>query len=98
MLSRQHDTAIDLAEVAVVLRARRIRPIATAAKREGYPMPGNRDAVLEFAFILGVNGGAEFQRTLDPLRGRHRRELIRVGAVEQVGSEQHAAPAAVVAG
>ena len=33
MLARKHDPAVDLAEIIVVLRPRRLRPIAGAAQR-----------------------------------------------------------------
>ena len=91
MFAGQHDTPIDLAEVTVVLAARLVRPIAAAAERERHPVPGHRDTVLEFAAILRVNGGPEFDRALDPLGRRHGGELVGIGAVEQIGPEQHAA-------
>src|SRR5690242_4718857 len=56
MLAREHDAAVDLAEIFVMLRAPLLRPVAAAAERERHAMPGHRDAVLELAPVLRMDG------------------------------------------
>src|ERR1700683_4475621 len=97
MLARERDPAVDLAEIIVVLRPRRLRPVAGAAQRERYAMPRDGDPVFEFAPVLRVNGGAEFDRARNPLGRRHRGELERVRALVKIGAEQYASATAVEA-
>src|SRR6516164_8308571 len=88
MLARQNDPAIDLAEIVVMLGSCLFGPAAGAAQGKGYPMPGDRDAVLEFGAILRMQAGTEFDGARNPLGGLHRREFIGVGVVVKVGAEK----------
>ena len=67
MFAGQNDAAVDLTEVAVVRLSCFIRPVARAAERERNPVPGDRDAVLEFLRILRVDLSAEFDRAAHSL-------------------------------
>src|SRR6202790_456908 len=98
MLARQHDPAVDLAEIVVMLRPRLVAPVAGATQCKGHAMPGHRDAVLEFGAVLWMNAGADLDRAGDPLGRRHRGEFVGVGTVEQIGAEQHAPAGAIEAG
>src|SRR6202790_3140932 len=92
MLARQHDPAVDLAEIVVMLRPCFVAPVAGATQCKGYAMPGHRDAVLEFSAVLRMNAGADLDRAGDPLGRRHRGEFVGVG-----GAEQHAPAGAIEA-
>ena len=91
----QHDPAVDLAEIAIVLRPRLFGPIAGAAQCKGHAMPRDSYAILVFGPVLRVNAGADFDGPGHPFGRRHRREFIRVGAVEKICAQKHT-PAAVV--
>src|SRR3984893_8088341 len=71
MLARQHDPAVDLAEIVVMLRPCLVAPVAGATQCKGHAMPGHRDAVLEFGAVLWMNAGADLDRAGDPLGRRH---------------------------
>ena len=98
VLARQHDPAVDLAEIVVMLRPRLVGPVAGAAQRKGHPMPRHGDAVLELGLVLRMNAGAEFDRARNPLGRRHRREFVGVRTVEQIGAQQHAPAGAIESG
>src|SRR3981081_1797950 len=53
VLASQYDPAIDLAQIAVMLRPRRIGPFAAATQREGNAMPRDGNAVFKFGLVLG---------------------------------------------
>src|SRR3982074_3241013 len=97
VLARQHDPAVDLAEIVIVLRPRRFGPVASAAQCKGHAMPRNGDAVLEFRRVLRMNAGAEFDRPADPLGRRHRGEFVGVGTVEKICAEKHTFACAIEA-
>src|SRR6266516_6962718 len=89
MLAGQHDPAVDLAEIVITLCPRLFGPVAGTAEGKGYAMAGYRDPVVVFFAVLRVKAGAEFAGTGDPFGRRHRREFIGVGAIEQIGAQQH---------
>src|ERR1700686_1271922 len=59
----QHESAVDLAKVVVVLCSRFVGPVACASQCKGYAMPRHGNTVLEFGRILRVKVGAEFDGT-----------------------------------
>src|SRR5258708_8624967 len=62
VLARQHDPAVDLAEIVIVLRPRLFDPVAGAAHRKGHAMPGNGDAALQFGLLFHMNVCAALAR------------------------------------
>src|SRR5262249_1287156 len=76
VLAGEHDAAVDLAEILVVLRAPLLRPVAAATERKRHPMPCDRNAVLEFVLVLRMDRSAELDCAPDPLLRRHRGELV----------------------
>src|ERR1700722_9299570 len=62
VLASQHQSAVDLAKVVVVLRPRSVAPAAGASQCKGYAMPRYGNAVLEFGPVLRVNIGTQFDR------------------------------------
>ena len=90
----EHDASIDRAQVLVVLAAGVLIPDPEAAEREGHTMPGDRDAIVEFAAVLRVDLRAVIERPLDPRVRRHRGELHCVHAPD-IRAEQHALAAVV---
>src|SRR6516164_9921947 len=98
VLTRQNDPAIDLAEIVVMLGSCLFGPAACAAQGEGHPMPGDRDAVLEFGAILRMQAGTEFDGARNPLGGLHRRKFIGIGVVVKVGAEKDAPARTVESG
>src|SRR5581483_2541017 len=97
MFACKHDAPVDLAQIAIVLLARRFRPFAAAAQRERHAVPCDRDAVLELGLVLRMNLAAELDRARHALIGRHGGELEGIGALEQISAEQDAASALVEA-
>src|SRR5437588_12485510 len=89
MFARQHDASIEGAEIVVVLLARVLAPHRKAAERRRLAMPADRDAVLEFLFILRMDLRAEFEHLFDAFGRRQRGPFERIRA-ERIGAEQHA--------
>ena len=71
MLARQHNPAVDLTEIVVMLGSRLLGPIAGASERERHAMPRYRDAVLKLSRILRMDLGAKGHCAGDALRRRH---------------------------
>src|ERR1700722_3304396 len=86
MFNRKTEPAINLASIVVVLFSGRIGPHSGAPHREGHPVPGYRNPVFEFGFILGMNPGAQFDRARDPIGRGHRRKFVRIYALKNIGS------------
>ena len=98
MLAGENDTAVNLAEIVIMLCSCLFAPVAGATQREGHTMPRDGDAILVFGPILRMNGGAEFDSSGDPLGRRHRRELEGAGAVEKIPAQKHAPAGTIEAG
>src|SRR5262245_43306996 len=96
MFARQHDTAVDLAQIVVVLLAGIVGPVTRTSKRERRAVPGNGNAVLELILVLRMNEAALLQGARDAFLWRHGRELVRIRAVPCVAAEQHALALLVV--
>ncbi len=97
MLARQHDAAIDGAEIGVVLGAVLFRPAAGTAKRPRHAVPGDADAALIFLHILRMDLGALRQCGLDLVGGGQCFKLVGRRTVrEDVAAQKHAAALAVI--
>src|SRR4051812_25637579 len=97
MLAGKDDPAVDLAEIVVMLGPRFLAPISRASQREGHPVPGYGDAVFEFGAVLWMYAPAKFDGPRHPIRRRHRGEFVRVGALKDIGAQQHPSAASVEA-
>src|SRR5258708_4101635 len=95
VLAGENDPAVDLAQIVVVLVPHFIVPASGAAQGAGHPMPGHRDSVFELGAVLRMNAGAELDGARHPVRRGHRGEFIRIGALKDIGAEQHATAASV---
>src|SRR6266404_5136111 len=97
MLSGQHDPAIDLAEIIVMLRPCLVGPVAGAAQCKRHAMPRNGYAVFVFRPVLRMNAGAEFDRSGTPFGRRHRSEFVCVRTVEKICAQKHTPAGAIEA-
>ena len=64
MLARQHDAAVDPAQVVVMIPARLFRPLPRASQDERRAMPGDGDAGLELGSILRMDLRAAIERCI----------------------------------
>src|SRR6202041_1265067 len=71
VLARERNSPVDLAQVVVVLGARRGGPHAKAAEAERGAMPRDGNAILEFLVVLRVDLAAVVDHLLHALRRSH---------------------------
>ena len=86
MFARKNDPAVNPAQIVVVFFSGRIGPHSGAPHRERHPVPGHRNPVFEFCFILGMNPGAQFDGARNPIGRRHRRKFVRIYALKNISS------------
>ena len=65
VLAGQHDSAIDLAKIVIVIRPRLFGPVAGAPQRKGHAMPCHGNAVIEFGPVLRVDFATKLYRLRD---------------------------------
>ena len=86
MLAGEHNPAVDLAQVVVMLRPQLLRPVAGAAERERHTMPGDRNAVFELFVVLRMDARAQRDSARHALRRRHRCEFVGACTFDYIGA------------
>ena len=90
MLARQHDAAVEGAEIVVVLGAALIGPAPAQPKVQGTRCQATATPFWNSVLVLRMDLRAIFQRVLDRSSGDMRGELKASALREGIGAQQHA--------
>jgi len=95
MLAGQHNPAVDLAQVVVMLCPRLLVPNAGTSERKRHAIPRHCNAVFKLLLVLWMNDRTQSHRTSNPFRWRHGCEFVGVRSLKEIGPQQDA-PAATI--